>query len=71
MGASDARSAQGCCCLLTLACTHVTWPTQSPDKLRGRPERLMLTTAAPMASPCWHTRLPTKPLPPNTTRRGR
>lgn len=54
-----------------LACTHVTCPTQSPDRLRGWPERLMLTTAAPMASPCWHTRLPTKPLPPNTTKRGR
>lgn len=40
-------------------CSHSTCSSQAPRRLRGRPERLMLVTAAPMASPCWHTRLPT------------
>lgn len=53
-----------------LAWTHSTCCTQSPV-VCGRPERLTLTTDAPMASPCWHTLLPTKPAPPNTTSLGR
>lgn len=45
--------------------TQSTLLTQSALSLGG-PERLMLTTPRPVFTASSHTRLPTKPLPPNT-----
>ncbi len=51
------------------ACSQVTSSTQGA-RCRGAPERLTLTTPRPVLSASSHTRLPTKPLPPNTSTLG-
>ena len=47
-------------------CAHWTASAQGPRAHDGRPWREMLTTSTPIWTACSQTRVPTKPLPPNT-----
>jgi hypothetical protein len=51
-------------------CSHRTASAQEPRACAGRPWRLTLTTSTPDLRAAWQTRVPTKPLPPKTTRVG-